>query len=199
MRDVAVTEGDKVEAQIQLGYDVYGYGVGDLVQGGQRGQAMPKSTRLVQAYLDEYDVAPALRPGGERHASPAGRRRASKSGMRAFLQGGNFKAFTTTFEDLHGLAQLPGLAVQRLMARRLRLWRRRRLEDRRPGAGHEGDERRAAGRTSASWKITPTTSAPAAIRCWARTCWRSARRSPPASRAWRSCRSRSAARPTRCA
>lgn len=113
MRDVAVTEGDKVEAQIQFGYDVSGFGVGDLVQAvndasdGQVGQ-------MIQAYLDEYDVVPALRPGGERNASL---RKAARIevGMRNFLKAGNFKAFTTTFEDLHGLAQLPGLAVQRLM------------------------------------------------------------------------------------
>ena len=113
MRDVAVTEGDKVEAQIKFGYDVYGYGVGDLVK------AVNESTdadiqKMVQTYLDEYEVAPALLPGGEKHASL---REGAKIevGMRNFLQAGNFKAFTTTFEDLYGLAQLPGLAVQRLM------------------------------------------------------------------------------------
>lgn len=113
MRDVAVTEGDKVAAQIQFGYDVYGYGVGDLVQAVNAvGEA--EIDALVQLYLDEYDVTPALQPGGERHAAlRAGAR--IEAGMRAFLEAGNFKAFTTTFEDLHGLAQLPGLAVQRLM------------------------------------------------------------------------------------
>ena len=69
---------------------------------------------MMQAYLDEYEVIPALRPGGERHASLREGARI-EVGMRNFLQAGNFKAFTTTFEDLHGLAQLPGLAVQRLM------------------------------------------------------------------------------------
>lgn len=113
MRDVAVTEGDKVAAQIQLGYDVYGYGVGDLVRAVNAAGAA-EIEALVQTYLDEYDVAPALRPGGERHASLREGARI-EAGMRAFLQAGNFKAFTTTFEDLHGLAQLPGLAVQRLM------------------------------------------------------------------------------------
>jgi len=113
MRDVAVTEGDKVEAQIKLGYSVYGYGVGDLVK------VMNEATesdiqKMVQEYLDEYDVVPALLPGGEKHASL---REGAKIeiGLRNFLKAGNFKAFTTTFEDLHGLAQLPGLAVQRLM------------------------------------------------------------------------------------
>lgn len=113
MRDVAVTEGDKVQAQIQFGYDVYGYGVGDLVKAvNEAGDA--DIDKMVQAYLDEYDVAPALRPGGERNTSLREGARI-EVGMRNFLTAGNFKAFTTTFEDLHGLAQLPGLAVQRLM------------------------------------------------------------------------------------
>src|SRR5215208_1190221 len=113
MRDVAVTEGDKVEAQIQLGYDVYGYGVGDLVKAvNDASDADIKD--MVQAYLDEYDVVPALQPNGDKHASLIDGARI-EVGMRNFLSAGNFKAFTTTFEDLHGLAQLPGLAVQRLM------------------------------------------------------------------------------------
>ena len=113
MRDVAVTEGDKVQAQIQLGYSVNGYGVGDLVRTMQAA-AEGDVDRTVQAYLDEYDVAPVLRPGGERHAVLREGARI-EVGLREFLSAGNFKGFTTTFEDLHGLAQLPGLAVQRLM------------------------------------------------------------------------------------
>ena len=114
MRDVAVTEGDKVEAQIRLGYDVYGYGVGDLVKViNEAGDA--EIDQLVKEYLERYDVAPVLKPGGEKHASlRAGAR--IEVGLRNFLRAGNFTAFTTTFEDLHGLVQLPGLAVQRLMA-----------------------------------------------------------------------------------
>ena len=113
MRDVAVTEGDKVEAQLRFGYDVYGYGVGDLVK------AVNEVTdsdvdRLVESYLDEYDVPDALRPGGEKHASVCEGARI-ELGLRNFLSAGSFKAFTTTFEDLYGLKQLPGLAVQRLM------------------------------------------------------------------------------------
>ena len=113
MRDVAVTEGDKVQAQIEMGYDVYGYGVGDLVKVVNQSSDAEISA-MVQAYLDEYDVSAELRPGGARHDSL---REGAKIevGMRNFLKDGNFKAFTTTFEDLHGLAQLPGLAVQRLM------------------------------------------------------------------------------------
>ena len=113
MRDVAVTEGDKVEAQIRLGYDVYGYGVGDLVKAvNDASEADVKE--VTAAYLDEYDVVPVLQADGERHASLLESARI-EAGMRNFLKAGNFKAFTTTFEDLHGLAQLPGLAVQRLM------------------------------------------------------------------------------------
>jgi len=113
MRDVAVTEGDKVEAQIRLGYDVYGYGVGDLVKAvNDASDADVK--KMTQAYLDEYEVVTALQPGGEKHASLVEGARI-EVGMRNFLSTGNFKAFTTTFEDLHGLPQLPGLAVQRLM------------------------------------------------------------------------------------
>lgn len=113
MRSVAVTEGDKVEAQMRLGYQVYGYGVGDLVQ---RVQAASDAevNALVQEYESQYSVAPDLRVGGERHAAVREAARI-EIGLRKFLEEGNFKAFTTTFEDLHGLVQLPGLAVQRLM------------------------------------------------------------------------------------
>jgi L-arabinose isomerase len=114
MREVAVTEGDKVEAQMRLGYAVYGYGVGDLVQSvNQISEA--EIDAMIEAYYAEYEVAPELQKGGDMYASL---REAAQieAGMRAFLTAGGFKAFTTTFEDLHGLAQLPGLAVQRLMA-----------------------------------------------------------------------------------
>ncbi|MCS6774781.1 MAG: L-arabinose isomerase [Anaerolineae bacterium] len=113
MRDVAVTEGDKVRAQIAFGYDVYGYGVGDLVQM-VNAVGEDEVDTLVKAYLDEYKVAPELLPNGARHASLRYEARV-EIGLRRFLEQGNFKAFTDTFEDLHGLQQLPGLAVQRLM------------------------------------------------------------------------------------
>lgn len=114
MRSVAVTEGDKVEAQIRLGYQVYGFGVGDLVT---HVDAVSESdiAQLVDEYESTYTVADDLRKGGERHGSIREAARI-EIGMRRFLEEGDFKAFTTTFEDLHGLAQLPGLAVQRLMA-----------------------------------------------------------------------------------
>ena len=114
MREVAVTEGDKVEAQIRLGYDVYGYGVGDLVQEVQQvGDA--EIDRLVAEYDATYSMAPDLKAGGSRHASVREAARI-ELGLGNFLKAGDFKAFTTSFEDLHGLVQLPGLAVQRLMA-----------------------------------------------------------------------------------
>ncbi len=114
MREVAVTEGNKVSAQIQFGYSVSGYGVGDLVQ---RVNAVtdPEVSALVDEYMDLYDVAPEARKGGAMHDSLRDAARIEK-GMRSFLEEGGFFAFTTTFEDLHGLKQLPGLAVQRLMA-----------------------------------------------------------------------------------
>ncbi|HSW42582.1 MAG TPA: L-arabinose isomerase [Patescibacteria group bacterium] len=113
MRDVAVTEGDKVEAQRRLGFSVNGYGIGDLVDRiGEVGDAEVDS--LVSAYLDEYEVDPVLRPGGARAASLRDGARIEVA-LRSFLADGRFTAFTDTFEDLHGMAQLPGLAVQRLM------------------------------------------------------------------------------------
>ena len=114
MREVAVTEGDKVEAQIRLGYSVNGYGIGDLVEF-VNAVTDAEIDRLVAEYDEQYVVAEPLRPGGGQR--PALREAARiELGMRAFLEDGNFKAFTTTFENLYGLAQLPGLAVQRLMA-----------------------------------------------------------------------------------
>jgi L-arabinose isomerase len=113
MRDVAVTEGDKVEAQLRLGYSVNGYGMGDLVA---HVQAVTDAEvdRLVSDYDQQYNVAESLRAAGPQR--PALRRAAQiELGLRAFLQAGSFKAFTDTFEDLHGLTQLAGIGVQRLM------------------------------------------------------------------------------------
>lgn len=114
MRDVAVTEGDKVEAQIRLGFSVYGYGLGDLVASVK---SVPDGDvdQLASEYEQRYTIAKPLRQGGEQHQALREAARI-ELGLRAFLEKGRFKAFTTTFEDLHGLEQLPGLAVQRLMA-----------------------------------------------------------------------------------
>ena len=114
MREVAVTEGDKVEAQLRLGYSINGYGVGDLVKVVNTVSDIDID-RLVVEYDDSYTVSKELQPKGSRRQSLREAARI-ELGMRSFLEKGGFKAFTTTFEDLNGLAQLPGLAVQRLMA-----------------------------------------------------------------------------------
>ncbi len=114
MREVAVTGGDRVEAQIQLGWSINGYGVGDLVARIAE-VSDAEVDRLVKKYEATYVMATPLRKGGARHQSVRDAAR-QEIAMRAFLQAGGFGAFTTTFEDLHGLKQLPGLACQRLMA-----------------------------------------------------------------------------------
>jgi len=114
MRNVAVTEGDKTEAEISLGVSINTWGVNDLVE---RVDAASEADvdALIEEYERLYDVAPELRRDGERHESL---RYGAKIeiGLRSFLEEGGFGAFTTNFEDLGGLRQLPGLAVQRLMA-----------------------------------------------------------------------------------
>jgi L-arabinose isomerase len=125
MREVAVTEGNKVSAQMQMGYSVYGFGVGDLVK-------MVNAVReasikeLLEEYGAEYKLTKAV--AGSETLREAAR---IEIGMEDFLKAGDFRAFTTTFEDLHGLKQLPGLAVQRLMAKGY-------------GFGAEGDWKTAA-------------------------------------------------------
>ncbi len=114
MRDVAVTEGDKVEAQLRFGVSVNTYGVNDLAAR-VYSVAEEEVDKLVVEYADTYRVAPELLPEGDRHESLRYGARI-ELGMRAFLTEGGFGAFTTNFEDLGGLRQLPGLAVQRLMA-----------------------------------------------------------------------------------
>jgi L-arabinose isomerase len=114
MREVAVTEGDKVEAQIKLGYSVSGYGLGDLVKF-VSSVSEAEIDHLVAEYDDRYTLVKSLRSGGDKRKSLREAARI-EIGLRAFLDDGHFKAFTTTFENLHGLKQLPGLAVQRLMA-----------------------------------------------------------------------------------
>src|SRR5664279_4557986 len=114
MRNVAVTDGDKVEAEYKFGYSVNTYGIGDLVKViNETSDASVDA--LVKEYAELYKLADALKKGNEKHASL---REAAKIeiGLRAFLEDGNFKGFTDTFEDLHGMTQLPGIAAQRLMA-----------------------------------------------------------------------------------
>jgi len=114
MREVAVTGGDRVEAQIQLGWSINGYGVGDLV-GPIAEVSDAQVDSLVQEYEDSYTLAPSLKKGGAQREIVRYAAR-QEIAMREFLVAGGFGAFTTTFEDLHGLKQLPGLACQRLMA-----------------------------------------------------------------------------------
>jgi L-arabinose isomerase len=113
MRQVAVTEGDKVAAEMRFGFSVDGHGVGDLAamvpEAGD-----PEIDALCSEYDARYEMAADLRAGGSRRGSLRDAA-AIETGLRRFLEDGGYRGFTTTFEDLHGLRQLPGLAVQRLM------------------------------------------------------------------------------------
>ena len=115
MREVAVTEGDKVEAQIKMGCSVYGYGVGDLVASVNE-VSDAQLNALLEEYEESYSMDAELKKGGSKRESVVEAARI-ELGMENFLKQGGFSAFTTTFEDLHGLVQLPGIAVQRLMAK----------------------------------------------------------------------------------
>ncbi len=113
MRQVAVTEGDKVEAQLKFGYSVNTYGIGDLAASINR-ITTKAIDGLVDTYAKAYILSASLKKGGNQHQSL---RDAAKIelGIRSFLKAGDFKGYTDTFEDLHGLLQLPGIATQRLM------------------------------------------------------------------------------------
>jgi L-arabinose isomerase len=114
MRFVAVTDGDKVEAEMKFGYSVNTCGIGDVaaVINTVKETAI---TKLCDEYELLYKLMPSLKKGNNQHQSL---RDAAKIeiGIRKFLEEGNYKGFTDTFEDLHGLTQLPGIAAQRLMA-----------------------------------------------------------------------------------
>jgi L-arabinose isomerase len=112
MRNVAVTEGDKVEAEMQFGYSVNGYGIGDLVEYVNNISAKEIENE-VKKVKNQYKIPDDTDYQFDESLNDAIQ---IELGMRAFLKDGNFKGFTTTFENLHGLKQLPGLAVQRLMA-----------------------------------------------------------------------------------
>ncbi|MCC9134891.1 L-arabinose isomerase [Pontibacter silvestris] len=113
MRFVAVTEGDKVEAEMKFGFAVNTHGIGDLVEviNNVSDEAIDN---LIAEYEEKYTVADSLRKGGEQHSSLVEAARI-EIGLRTFLENGNYKGFSDTFEDLHGMVQLPGIAVQRLM------------------------------------------------------------------------------------
>ena len=129
MRHVAVTEGDKVEAQLRLGYQVNGYGMGDLVQY-VKAVRDKKIDNLCDEYAQTYKLAASLKSMKQQRSALRDAARI-ELGLRAFLEEGGFAAFTDTFENLHGLKQLPGLPVQRLMAEGY-------------GFGAEGDWKHAA-------------------------------------------------------
>lgn len=114
MREVAVTEGDKVEAQIRFGYSVNGYALGELVDY-VNSVSSGEIKQLLIAYEEQYVVANELLQGGARRASLEDAAKI-ELGMKKFLEASGFKGFTTNFENLQGLSQLPGLASQRLMA-----------------------------------------------------------------------------------
>jgi L-arabinose isomerase len=129
MRYVAVTDGDKVEAELRFGYSVNTHGIGDLVKV-INAISDAEIDKLAQEYEAIYAVVPSLRKGGDQYSSL---REAAKIelGLKAFLVDGNYKGYTDTFEDLHGMAQLPGIPSQRLMGQGY-------------GFGGEGDWKTAA-------------------------------------------------------
>ena len=113
MREVAVTEGDKVAAQIKFGYSVNGYAMGDLAKSVEA-VSDAALAELVEEYEATYQLSDAVKPGGAKrqHIIDAAK---IELGIKNFLVKGGFSAFTTTFENLYGISQLPGLACQRLM------------------------------------------------------------------------------------
>ena len=129
MRNVAVTEGDKVEAQIKFGWQIHGYGIGDLVAKINE-VTEEQIENLMEEYSKCYDFAPELLVPGVGRDSVREQARI-EIGLETFLKAGGFTAFTSTFEDLNGMKQLPGLAVQHLMAKGY-------------GFGGEGDWKTAA-------------------------------------------------------
>jgi L-arabinose isomerase len=115
MRNVAVTEGDKVEAELRFGFSVNTFAVGDLVQV-INDVTDQQIDDLVAEYEESYEIAEDLLNNGDKRSSLIEAARI-EIGLETFLKNGNFKGFSDTFEDLHGMKQLPGIAVQRLMAK----------------------------------------------------------------------------------
>lgn len=113
MRQVAVTEGDKVEAEIKFGYSVNGYGVYELVEYINK-VTDEEAVLLVQEYQQKYQLVNSLQKNGKQHGALFDTAKI-ELGLTKFLYDKGFKAFTDTFENLNGLKQLPGLPVQRLM------------------------------------------------------------------------------------
>ncbi len=123
MRQVAVTDGDKVEAEIKFGYSVNGYGIGDLTKVIQA-VSDDEINKLTQEYEQRYAVVASLRKGGDQHNSLREAARI-EIGLRAFLQQGDFKGFTDTFEDLHGLSATARHCCAATDGRWLWIWCRR--------------------------------------------------------------------------
>jgi len=115
MRFVAVTDGDKVEAGMKFGYSVNTYGIGDLVKV-INDVSDAEVDELTEEYFDTYHVVSSLKKDGSQYQSLRDAARI-EVGLQAFLENGNFKGFSDTFEDLHGMKQLPGIAAQRLMGK----------------------------------------------------------------------------------
>lgn len=113
MREVAVTEGDKVEAQIKFGWSTNGYGIGDLVER-MKQFSNDEVENLFNEYKELYEIS-SKTLSDDRLVNAIKEQAHIELGLLSFLEEGGFTAFTTTFEDLHGMTQLPGLAVQRLM------------------------------------------------------------------------------------
>lgn len=114
MRQVAVTDGDKVAAEMTFGFSVNTYAVGDLVA--VINQVSDEEVGLlIDEYESLYDLASGIRKGEGRHGSLWDAARI-ELGLKYFLEDGNFKGYTNTFEDLHGMKQLPGIGSQRMMA-----------------------------------------------------------------------------------
>src|SRR5690606_38220255 len=114
MREVAVTEGDKVQAQIRFGMSVNGYDSSDITKYIDR-VSKKDLNELLEIYESSYNLATSLKKNGNKRQSLVDAAKI-ELGLRAFLDEGGFKAFTDTFENLGALKQLPGIAVQRLMA-----------------------------------------------------------------------------------
>ena len=174
MRDVAVTEGDKVEAQLRFGVSVNTYGVNDLVAVVDA-VADADIDELVTEYDDTYGVAPELLPGGDRHESLRYGARI-ELGLRDVPRRGRLRRL---HHQLRGPRRAAPAARPRRAAadgRRLRLRRRGRLEDLGAAARAEGDGRRAARRHLVHGGLHLPPGARARSRSSARTCSRSARR-----------------------
>ena len=184
MRQVAVTEGDKVSAELRFGFATHGHGGRSAARVAAVGIHDRAIDRLCAEYAERYVTPRALRRGGARHESLRYAVRL-ELGLRAFLEEGGCKGFTTTFEDLHGLRQLPGLAAQRLMAEGYGFaaegdWKTAALVRAMKvmGAGLEGVPR--------SWRTTPTTCGATGCRRHAGSVRASRPAGPPSPCTWAS-------------